>query len=180
MRALNQYLAPLKRGLKLMISRAVVSIVTDSFQRQNLQVQIQADEVVDDVERFQNYGHYSVPFGGETILVSVGGKRSHLVALVVDDKESRPTELKAGDSVLYHAEGHRLLLTENGEAILTCKKYTVKADEVVFECPQTQFTGNVDIVGVSSAADHQSAGISGANHTHTGVEQGNKETGTPK
>lgn len=180
MRALNQYLAPLKRGLKLMISRAVVSIVTDSFQRQNLQVQIQADEVVDDVERFQNYGHSSVPFGGETILVSVGGKRSHLVALVVDDKDSRPTNLKAGDSVLYHAEGHQLLLTENEEAVLTCKKFRVVAEEIVFESPQTQFTGDVDIVGVSRAADHQSAGISGKDHTHTGVEKGNKETGTPK
>ncbi|MFU2132090.1 phage baseplate assembly protein V [Gallibacterium anatis] len=168
MEGLNRLLAPLKRNLKSLIARGVVSIVTDSFARQNLQLRLQADEVVDDVERFQNYGHSSVPFGGEAIVLAVGGKRSHLVAIAVEDKGVRPTHLKAGDSVLYHAEGHRLLLTENGEAILTCKKFIVDAEEqVLFESPQTQFNGDVDILGVSTAKDHLSNGKSGANHDHT-------------
>ncbi|HHF5251804.1 TPA: phage baseplate assembly protein V [Haemophilus influenzae] len=166
MDGLNKVLAPLKRGLKSLISRAVVSIVTDSFSRQNLQVRLQADEVVDDVERFQNYGHSSVPMGGEAIVLSVGGKRSHLVAIVVEDKGVRPTALKPGDSVLYHAEGHQLLLTQNGEAILTCKKFTVNADEINFDAPQTQFAGDVTMIGTSTAADHLSNGKSGANHDH--------------
>ncbi|EGV05762.1 bacteriophage Mu Gp45 protein [Haemophilus pittmaniae HK 85] len=166
MDGLNKVLAPLKRGLKSLISRAVVSIVTDSFSRQNLQVRLQADEVVDDVERFQNYGHSSVPLGGEAIVLSVGGKRSHLVAIVVEDKDVRPTGLKPGDSVLYHAEGHQLLLTESGEAILTCKKFTVNADEINFDAPQTQFSGDVTIMGTSTATDHLSDGKSGANHDH--------------
>lgn len=166
MDGLNRVLAPIKRGLKSLVSRAVVSIVTDSFSRQNLQVRVQADEVVDDVERFQNYGHSSVPKGGEAIVLSVGGKRSHLVAIVVEDKGVRPTNLKPGDSVLYHAEGHTLLLTKNGEAILTCKKFTVNADDVLFDSPQTQFTGDVVIMGTSTATDHLSNGKSGANHDH--------------
>ena len=180
MNSLNKYLSPFKRSLKLMISRAVVSIVSDAFKRQNLQVAIYDDEVVDDVERWQNYGHSSVPRAGEAIVLSVGGKRSHLAAIVVDDKEARPINLKPGDSVLYHFEGHQLLLTENGEAILICKKFTVQAsDSVLFDTPQTQFTGDVDIVGVSSAADHKSGSVSGKDHTHSGVESGNKETGKP-
>lgn len=166
MDGLNKVLSPLKRGLKSLISRAVVSIVTDSFSRQNLQVRLQADEVVDDVERFQNYGHSSVPKGGEAIVLAVGGKRSHLVAIAVEDKGVRPSGLKPGDSVLYHAEGHTLLLTENGEAILTCKKFTVEADTVLFDTPQTQFTGDVDIMGTSRATDHLSNGKSGASHDH--------------
>lgn len=103
---------------------------------------------------------------GEAIVVSVGGKRSHLVAIVVDDKGTRPTGLIAGDTVMYHSDGHQLLLTENGEAILTCKKFTTKADEIIFDAPQTQFTGNVDIVGKSTAADHVSSGKSGKDHDH--------------
>lgn len=167
MQGLNRLLAPLKRNLKSLIARGVVSIVTDSFARQNLQLRLQADEVVDDVERFQNYGHSSVPFGGEAIVLSVGGKRSHLVAIAVEDKGVRPTNLKAGDSVLYHAEGHNLLLTENGEAILTCKKFVIDAEEQVrFETPQTQFSGDVAILGTSTATDHVSNGKSGANHDH--------------
>lgn len=167
MNGLNKVLAPIKRNLKLLISRAVVSIVTDGLARQNLQLRIQSDEVADDVERFQNYGFSSVPKAGEAIVLSVGGKRSHLVAIVVDDKGVRPTGLKSGDTVVYHAEGHQLLLTENGEAILTCKKFTVQAsDEILFDTPQTHFSGDVDIVGTSTAADHQSGGISGKNHDH--------------
>ncbi|TNH03167.1 phage baseplate assembly protein V [Testudinibacter sp. TR-2022] len=167
MQGLNRILSPIKRNLKLMISRAVVSIVTDGLARQNLQLRLQSDEVADDVERFQNYGFSSFPKAGEAIVVSVGGKRSHLVAIVVDDKGVRPTALKSGDTVVYHAEGHQLLLTENGEAILTCKKFTVNAEQsVLFETPQTHFSGDVDIVGTSTAADHISGGISGKNHDH--------------
>lgn len=156
MNGLNRVLTPLKRGLKSLVSRAVVSIVTDSFARQNLQIQLQADEVVDEVERFQNYGFSSVPHRGEAIVLAVGGKRSHLVAVVVDDKSCRPSELKAGDVVVYHAEGHQILLTENGEIILTGTKLTVNTDEILFNAPQTQFSGDVNIMGTSTAADHLS------------------------
>lgn len=180
MQGLNKVLAPIKRGLKLLVSRAVVSIVNDAYARQNLQIRLQTDEVADDVERFQNYGFSSVPFAGEAVVVSVGGKRNHLVAVVVDDKGSRPTGLKAGDVVMYHSEGHQILFTENGEVILSCKKFTTKTEEVVFNCknfsvnadlvkfdtPQTQFTGDVDILGISTAKDHSSGGISVKDHDH--------------
>ncbi|AGH39025.1 Mu-like prophage FluMu protein gp45 [Bibersteinia trehalosi USDA-ARS-USMARC-189] len=173
MQALNRMIAPIKRGLQLLVSRAVVSVVNDAYARQNLQLRLQSDEVADDVERFQNYGHYSVPKAGEAIVVSVGGKRSHLVAVVVDDKSVRPAGLIAGDSVLYHLEGHHLRLTENGEAILSCKKLVIEtetlgcsATEITFDSPQTTFTGDVDIMGISTAADHQSGGISGKDHDH--------------
>lgn len=173
MQALNRMIAPLKRGLQLLVSRAVVSMVNDAYARQNLQLRLQSDEVADDVERFQNYGHYSVPKAGEAIVVAVGGKRSHLVAVVVDDKSVRPADLIAGDSVLYHLEGHHLRLTENGQAILSCKKLVIdtetldcSAEEITFDSPQTTFTGDVDIMGTSTAADHKSGGISGKDHDH--------------
>lgn len=61
--------------------------------------------------------------------------------LVVDDKGVRPTGLNAGDVVVYHQEGHRFLLTEQGEVILTCKKFTIQAEqEILFETPQTRFS----------------------------------------
>lgn len=178
MQGLNRLLSPLKRSLKLMINRAVLSIVNDSFARQNLQLRLQCDEVADDVERFQNYGFSSVPKAGEAIVLSIGGKRSHLAAIVVDDKTVRPTALTAGDTVVYHAEGHSLKLTENGEVILDCTKLTIQADQVIFETPQTQFTGDVVILGTSTAADHLSNGVSGKSHTHTGDSGGT--TSPPK
>ncbi|HDR1022159.1 TPA: phage baseplate assembly protein V [Pasteurella multocida] len=167
MQGLNRVLAPIKRSLKLLINRGVMSFVSDEHMRQNLQIRLQSDEVIDEAERFQNYGFSSVPTAGEVIALEVGGKRSHLAVLVVDDKGVRPKGLKSGDVVVYHQEGHRILLTETGEIILTCKKLTVQAEEqVVFETPQTQFTGNVDIMGQSTAKDHVSSGISGKDHNH--------------
>lgn len=173
MQAINRMLAPIKRGLQLLVSRAVVSVVNDAYARQNLQLRLQSDEVADEVERFQNYGHYSVPKAGEAIVVSVGGKRSHLVAVVVDDKSVRPAGLIAGDSVLYHLEGHQLLLTKEGEAILSCKKFTIETDildcsaqQITFDSPQTTFAGDVAILGTSTATDHKSGGISAKDHDH--------------
>ncbi|HEA3248430.1 phage baseplate assembly protein V [Pasteurella multocida] len=167
MQGLNRVLAPIKRSLKLLVNRGVMSFVSDEHKRQNLQIRLQSDEVIDDAERFQNYGFSSVPTAGEVIALEVGGKRSHIAVLVVDDKGVRPKGLKSGDVVVYHQEGHSFLLTEQGEVVLTCKKFTVRAEqEVSFETPQTQFTGNVDIMGQSTAKDHVSSGISSKDHDH--------------
>lgn len=165
----------LKRKLQLLVSRAVVNIVTDSLRQQNLQINLLDGETADDVERFQNYGHTSVPpAGSEAIVLSVGGKRQHLVAVVVDSKSSRLKNLKSGDSSLYHLEGHYILLTENQLITLISKNlHATAAEKILFETQQTQFTGNVDIIGgnstasgTSTAADHVSSGISFLNHVH--------------
>lgn len=165
----------LKRKIQLLVSRGVVNIVTDSFKQQNLQVNLLAGETADDVERFQNYGHTSVPpAGSEAIVLSVGGKRQHLVAVVVDSKGTRLKDLKSGDSALYHLEGHYFILTNAQLAQLICKNFRVGADEMIlFETPQTHFVGNVDIIngnssatGTSTASDHVSGDISFLNHVH--------------
>ena len=52
------------------------------------------------------------------------------------------------------------------QVYLTCKKFTVNADEINFDAPQTQFAGDVTMIGTSTAADHLSNGKSGANHDH--------------
>jgi phage baseplate assembly protein V len=165
----------LQRKIQLLVSRAVVNIVTDSLKQQNMQINLLDGETADDVERFQNYGHTSVPpVGSEAIVLSVGGKRQHLVAVVVDSKSSRLKDLKSGDSALYHLDGHYLLLTEEQLVNLVCKNLHAKADEkILFETSQTQFTGNVDIIGgdskasgTSTAADHISGDISFLNHVH--------------
>lgn len=174
-------LKPLQRRLRLLIGRAVISVVNDALKTQNVQISAQAGEIIDEVERFQNYGVSSVPpAGSEAIIVSVGGKRQSLVAVVVDDKNSRLNGLKSGDSALYHADGHHLLLTENGEAILICKSFKVQAEnEIVFDAPQTRVTGDLAIIGTSTAADHNSNGVSGKDHTHGNVQNGPGRTETP-
>ena len=179
-RQVNKITAGLQRRLRLLVSRGVVNIVNDALKTQNLQVSLLADETADDVERFQNYGHTSVPpSGSEAIVLSVGGKRQHLVAVVVDDKTSRLGGLIAGDSAVYHLEGHHVLLTENGVVRIVCKRLEVVAEEeIVFDTPLTRFTGDTDTVGVSSAKNHKSGEISGIDHTHR--EHDGPSTGKPQ
>lgn len=157
----------------------MVNFVNDSLKQQNLQVSLLADETADDVERFQDYGHTSVPpAGSEAIVLSVGGVRQHLVAIAVDNRSVRLGNLKEGDSALYHLEGHKILLTEDGVICIECKKLEVVAEESVFDCPQTQFLGDVEIMGVSKAQDHKSGNKSGKNHIHE--EHDGYNTGKPK
>ena len=170
---MKQVFKSLKRSMQLLVSRAVVTIVNDSLKTQNLQISILDDDDAEDVERFQNYGHTSVPpAGSEAIVLSVGGLRAHLVAVAVDNKGTRLAALEEGDSALYHLEGHNLLMTKDGVARLTCTRFEVNAEVVVFDAPETKFTGNVTTLGKSKttgnseAADHISGGVSGKDHTH--------------
>ncbi|EIJ6701622.1 phage baseplate assembly protein [Serratia marcescens] len=120
----------MSRRLRLMVDRAVVRIVTDSLGRQNLQVQSLADETNDDVERFQNYGVTSVPpAGSEAIVIAVGGRRSGLVAIAVEDKKSRPKGLDPGDVCVYHSEGHTITLKKDGVIELRGKTVNLVAEE---------------------------------------------------
>ncbi|MDC9620147.1 phage baseplate assembly protein V [Xenorhabdus sp. XENO-7] len=164
----NKFTASLSRRIRLLVSRGVVNFVNDTLKQQNIQVSLLAEETADDVERFQNYGQTSVPpADSEAIVLSVGGVRQHLVAIAVDNRRCRLGNLKSGDSAVYHLEGHHLLLTENGVVRIQCKRLEVVAEEgVVFDTPQTRFTGNVDIVGISQAQDHMSGQTSGKDHIH--------------
>lgn len=164
---LNKFTASISRRLRLLVSRGVVNFVNDSLKQQNLQVSILADETADDVERFQNYGHTSVPpAGSEAIVLAVGGVRQHLVAIAVDNRGARLGDLESGDSALYHLEGHKVLLTKDGVIRVVGKKLEFVADSAVFDIPQTQFLGDVEIMGVSTAQDHKSGETSGKDHVH--------------
>lgn len=95
-----------------LVTRAVVTVVNDVLQAQGLQVALSGTDLADDVERMQNYGFSSVPLAGaETIILRVGGTADHPIAIVVDDRRTRPTGLAPGDVVVYDTNGNRVHLT---------------------------------------------------------------------
>ncbi|MDA8488573.1 phage baseplate assembly protein V [Kluyvera sp. Awk 3] len=153
-RALNQ----IGRRLRLLVDRAVVRIVTDSFGRQNLQVQSLADATNDDVERFQQYGFTSVPpAGSEAIVLAVGGRRESLVAIAVEDKRCRPKGLASGDVCLYHQDGQSMIILKKGGIIDVRGKlvnytaddlFEINSAQLKFVGP-TEFTEDVTINGKS-------------------------------
>ncbi|NKD22586.1 phage baseplate assembly protein V [Enterobacter asburiae] len=189
--AFSRLIAPVMRRLRLMIGRAVITMVNDSLKEQNLQVTGLDDEPLDDVERPQNYGQFSVPLAGaEAIVLSLGGDTDSAVAVVVEDRRYRPTGLVAGDSGIYHYEGHRIRLTKDGRAIVTCKTLEVYADERgLFDMPVARFTGDIEVdknllvkgktesKGTFTAPDAILDGKSTVRHTHEEHGDGGGITG---
>lgn len=146
-RDVQKLLAPLQRRLRLIADRAIVTLVNDALLRQNLQLKVLADEGADDVERFQNYGHTSVPpEGSEAIVLGLGGARAGLVAIAVEHKGFRPKGLEAGDSCLYHLEGHNLTLGKEGLAALSAKSVIITAEEKTTTIsPDNEFQGAMHV-----------------------------------
>lgn len=169
LRDVQKLIAPLQRRLRLIADRAIVTLVNDSLQRQGLQLKVLADETADDVERFQNYGHTSVPpEGAEAIVLGLGGTRAGLVAIAVEHKGSRPKDLEAGDSCLYHLEGHRIILRKNGVIEIAAKTVTLTATEkFTIISPDNEIQGPLHVTGpITSDEDVTAGDISLSGHDH--------------
>ena len=180
MRDVQKLIAPLWRRVRLIADRALVTAVTDSFNRQGLQLKVLADEATDDVERFQNYGHTSVPpVGSEAIVLGIGGARAGLVAIAVEDKSVRPTNLKAGDNCLYHLEGHRILLLKDGVIAIEAKSVTLTATEkFTIISSETEIQGPLHVTGlITSDTDVKTGTTSLKGHKHN--QSGGGQTSTP-
>ncbi len=142
MRAVQKLLDPIRRRLSNLVSRAVVTLVNDSLKIQGLQLRVLADEVLDNVERFQQYGFTSVPLAGaEAILLCLGGHRGHPVAIAVDDRRYRKKSLTAGETALYTDEGDYILL-KRGRIV-----EVVAGTKVMVTAPTVEIVGNATVSG---------------------------------
>lgn len=180
LRDVQKLIAPLWRRVRLIADRAIVTAVTDSFNRQGLQLKVLADEAADDVERFQNYGHTSVPpAGSEAIVLGIGGARAGLVAIAVEDKSVRPKDLEAGDNCLYHLEGHRIILRKDGLLEIEAKTVIINASEkLTMMSPDTEIQGPLHVTGeITSDTDVKTGTTSLKGHKHN--ESGGGQTSTP-
>ncbi|SHG64431.1 phage baseplate assembly protein V [Pantoea sesami] len=148
---LSHQLTALSRRVRLMADRALVRIVNDVMQRQNLQVQTLADATNDDVERFQNYGFSSVPpVGSEAIVLAVGGQRENLVAIAVEDKRCRPKGMEPGDVRMYHQDGQSSITLRAGGVIeIAGKRLQMDADAIEMNANTLSF--NAEVLNVDAA-----------------------------
>lgn len=172
---LQRALRPLAQRLQLMIGRAVVLLVDDGPQLQELQVALLADEVRDKAERFQQYGFTSRPLpGAEAVAVSVAGSRDHVVVIAVDDRRYRLRALQPGEVAIYTDEGDRIVIKRGGTIEVRA------ATKVVLDTPLVQCTGDVEVAGtVTAAVDVLGGSKSLKTHKHTGVSTGSAQTGAP-
>lgn len=128
--------------LRLMVSRAVVKLVGDNTQLQQLQISLLEDEARSIVERFQQYGFTSVPFPeAEAVALSVGGSRSHMVVIAVDDRRYRKRDMEPGETAIYTDEGDYVLIKRG--RIVEVNAGT----RLSVIAPEAEFSGNVHVTG---------------------------------
>lgn len=124
---------PIRRRVMLMVGRAVLSAIDDERKLQALQVRGLSRELIDRVERFQEYGFTSHPHPrAEVLLLAPGGIRQHPIAIAVDDRRYRPTGLKRGEVCLYTDEDkeapHRVIFKRGRVIELQAGATTLKLE----------------------------------------------------
>lgn len=140
MSQMRRALAPLGRGLKLMIGRAIVRLVEEAGGEQLLQVDGLAGETLDGVPRAQDYGFVSRPLKGASgILLSLGGMRGQSVVIAVGDRRYRLSGLVEGEVAMHDDQGQKVhfkrdqILVETPFKVIVQggDEVTVTADKVV-------------------------------------------------
>lgn len=141
-RVMSRVMAPMIRRMRLLLTRAVVRIVDPVALMQRLQVEALAGEVLDGVEHFEAYGLTSrAQAGSEAIVASLGGTRSHAVAIVVSDRRYRVKNLAAGEVCLYTDEDiggpHRIHFKRNREIHLIAgvSSIVIKPSGIILTAP---------------------------------------------
>lgn len=192
----------LARRISFLITKTLLVSLDDSGAIQKLVLDALKDERRSNVDRFQEFGFSSnPPAGAEVIMLSLGGSRSHNVAIASEHRESRPKNLSPGEAMIYNEAGDYVKLKADGTIEIKC------STKVRIDSPLVEMTGNLSVTGSISGA---SAVITGAvvagsvaaatvtggtvsdgsgsvgslrtaynSHTHGGVTTGGGSTGGP-
>lgn len=114
--AITRLLAPLANRIRMMVARAVVTLVNDAAKMQTLQLGLLADESKDGVEHFHPYGFTMHPHpGAEAVVIFANGNRDHGLVVTVGDRRHRITGLNEGDVALYSSGGNRVIMRASGD-----------------------------------------------------------------
>ncbi|MEX3691890.1 phage baseplate assembly protein V [Paraburkholderia sp. BR14263] len=122
----------------LVIGRGRVSTASDSGPVQLVQVQVNDLETIDNVRRLAEFGFTSMlPDGTDVVMAFIGGDRSNGVIVGSNHQQSRPTGLKAGESMLFSLDGKRVYMTASGGIEIDAKGQPVvinNASDVTWTC----------------------------------------------
>ncbi|VWX62608.1 phage baseplate assembly protein V [Sphingorhabdus sp. 109] len=131
---LNRATKPLSDRIRMMIGRVLVRLVDDTKKAQSLQIELLDQESQEGVERFQNYGFTSNPHpGAEGLGIAVGGLRSHMVVIAVEDRRYRMKALETGEVALYDDLGNFIKLGRNKIEITAVTEAHVTAPDVTID-----------------------------------------------
>lgn len=123
---LYRAIRPLKTKVQMMIGRCVLQAVNDEKKMQLVKISGYANEVLEDIERFQDYGFTSNPLpGAEACAVFVGGKREHGIVVKIDDRRYRFKGMESGEVAIYTDEEDFIHFKRTNEIEINSKKKLV-------------------------------------------------------
>lgn len=164
----NRLIQPLRRRVMLMVSRAVIKVVNDAGGIQKLQIVGYDGELLEGVERLQEYGLTSVPLGNaEAVATAVGGNRSHTIVIAVDDRRFRLKNLAPGEVALYDDLGQKVHLKRDGILIETGQPSGVTVNAPAATVNSDTVTTNATEVTVNAAK-----AVINSDEIHLGAEGG--------
>lgn len=176
--------APIKLALRSLhvrlsnlVLRGVLRLLSATGGLQSLQVSGRRGQLFSDVERFGEFGLWSIPPAdgqAEAVLVFPGGQLDHPVAVSLEHRPTAKPSIPAGGVALYcSSSGTTIKLLPNGSIELAAAGgVTVNGDLTVNG--ELTVTGNATIGGTSFAALVQAYNL----HTHVSASPGNP-TSTP-
>lgn len=192
----ERILKSIKRKIYMLISRAVVTSVANTGLTQRIQLQVMADEVVSNLEHFEEYGFSSFPFvGSEALTAFINGNRSHGIVIKVHDRRYRPTDLAEGEVAIYtdedqsspfhhiHLKNGNIIEVKSGDIDFVCTRdVSVTCDNIDFACNDHSVSGECAFACAKGAgrrlADERIIDLFN-NHRHSGISIGGNNSGVP-
>ncbi|WP_412557603.1 phage baseplate assembly protein V [Thalassospira sp. MIT1370] len=171
----NRLIQPLRRRVMLMVSRAVIKVVNDAGGIQKLQIVGYDGELLEGVERLQEYGLTSVPLGNaEAVATAVGGNRSHTIVIAVDDRRFRLKNLAPGEVALYDDLGQKVHLKRDGILIETGQPsgVTVNAPAATVNAPAATVNSDTVTTNATEVTVNAAKAVINSDEIHLGAEGG--------
>lgn len=165
---------------KTQINRAILSNINDGGALQNSQLETVADDIHDNVERFQQFGFTGVPLDeAEAIVVFVAGNHDHPIIISAENRDLRIKGLKAGETAMYNSKGHKIVLYHD-KCEIHAPKLIVNADNIVLN-GEVACTKNITANGNISdqGGSYSMAGMRAVYDSHTHNETNNTQTAPP-
>lgn len=165
LQSLQRFLAPIKRKIFLLIGRCILAAVNNSEQTQKVQVTGLKNENITDMERPQPYGFESYPkTGAEVTAGFINGNRDQGLAIVISDRQYRPTTLSEGEVAVYSFKGNIITMKQDGEVHILYDGGTLEYAPLASK--------------IKTIVDNEIMTIFNA-HIHSGVQAGGANSGAP-
>ncbi len=174
--AFGKFIEPLKRRVFMMLARGVVRAIDDANGLQRMQIECLRGELLDSVERFQDYGFTSVPLEGAEMLAGfLNGNRDHGIIVRVDDRRYRLNGLAGGEVAIYTDEGDKVHFKRGRIIDVSTDTLNISADTAVnITSPIVDCSAILQGVTVKGTDDvlAGSGEISGKSHVHVENDNG--------